>query len=86
VQGAWAHAKEMELHWKPWGFELDDVGFPGIRLWYGKQNEVGTAEMGKHMASRLEGAVYRDYEGESQYTMFRETRAMLKDLIGATNS
>jgi hypothetical protein len=86
VQGAWAYAKGMELHWKRWGFELEDVGFLGIRLWYGKQNEGGPAEMVKHMAIRLEGAVYGAHEGESQYIMFRETRAMLKDLIGATNS
>ncbi|ETN39163.1 uncharacterized protein HMPREF1541_05386 [Cyphellophora europaea CBS 101466] len=85
-QGAWAHAKGMEFHWRPWGFRLEDVAFPGrVRLWYGGEDVSATPAMGRFMAERLGGdAVYREFKGESHYTLWREgnLQAMLRDLLG----
>lgn len=80
MQDAWAHAKGMEVHWRPWGFRLEDVKFPGVRLWYGDKDVNTTPIMGRYMAERLEGAVYHEVEGESHFTLWREGR--LKEMIG----
>ncbi|RYP08964.1 hypothetical protein DL764_001575 [Monosporascus ibericus] len=83
VQGAWAHANGMEFHWRPWGFMLEDVAFPAIRLWYGENDVITTPAMGKYMAERPEKSVYREYVGESHYTIWREKnlKEMVRDLL-----
>lgn len=84
AQGAWAHAKGMELHWKSWGFKLEDVKFPALRLWYGEKDEGATPMMGRYMAERLKGSVYREFLGESHYTIWREgnLQDMVRHLLG----
>lgn len=84
IQGAWAHAKGMEIHWRPWGFRLEDVKFPGIKLWYGEKDVNTTPVMGKYMAERLEKSVYREFAGASHYTIWQEQnlREMVRELLG----
>lgn len=82
VQGAWAHAKGMELHWKSWGFPLEDVAFPAIKLWYGEKDTATTPVMGRFMADRLEGSVYKEFAGASHFTIWRDgnLQDMLREL------
>ncbi|KAM5383747.1 hypothetical protein ACJZ2D_001736 [Fusarium nematophilum] len=75
IQGAWAHAKGMGIHWRPWGFKVDDVGFPGIKLWYGGSDVSTTPKMGKYMAERLKGSVYKEFLEDSLDTIWREGNA-----------
>lgn len=72
VQGAWAHAKGMEFHWHPWGLRLEEVAFPGIKLWYGENDVSATPAMGQYMASRLKQSVYKEFVGDSHYTIWRD--------------
>ncbi|KAI8723087.1 AB hydrolase-1 domain-containing protein [Fusarium sp. LHS14.1] len=83
IQGAWAHAKGMELHWQPWGFKLEDVSFPSIKLWYGGRDKSTTPVMGKYMADRLEGSVYKEFPEDSHYTIWREgnLEKIVRDLL-----
>ncbi|GAW23055.1 hypothetical protein ANO14919_126030 [Xylariales sp. No.14919] len=85
VQGAWAHAKGMELHWRPWGFALEDVAFPGVRLWYASRDGSTTPVMGRFMADRLPRSVYKEFPGDSHFTIWRDgnLQEMLRDLLGA---
>lgn len=79
VQGAWAHAKGMELHWKSWGFTLEDMAFPAIKLWYGEKDTATTPAMGRFMADRLEGSVYKEFAGASHFTIWRDGN--LQDIL-----
>jgi pimeloyl-ACP methyl ester carboxylesterase len=83
AQGAVAHAKGIEVNLRPWGFRLEDVGFPKIRLWYGTEDVNTTPIMGRYMADRLPGAVYKEYKGKSHITIWDEEtlEEMLRDLV-----
>ena len=83
-QGAWAHAHGMAMHWKSWGFRLEDIGYPGIKLWYGGKDQSTTPIMGRYMAARLPDADYVEFPDDSHYTVWTENnlRAMIRSLIG----
>lgn len=83
AQGAWAHAKGIEVNQRPWGFRLDDIEFPGIKFWYGARDVNTPPAMGKYMAERLPDAVYKEYPGKSHLTIWNEENLeeMLKELV-----
>jgi pimeloyl-ACP methyl ester carboxylesterase len=85
AQGAGAHARGIAVNQRPWGFRLEDVAFPGIRLWYGSEDVNTTPAMGRYMADRLDRAVYREFEGRSHFTIWDEelVETMLEDLVGS---
>lgn len=84
AQGAWAHAKGIEVNQRSWGFRIDEVKFPGMRFWYGGRDVNTTPEMGRYMAERVEGAVYREFEGKSHLTIWDEggLEEMVGELVG----
>jgi pimeloyl-ACP methyl ester carboxylesterase len=64
-----------------WGFKLEEVQYPGIRLFYGTKDVNTPPAMGKYMAARLPQAVYKEYEGKSHFTMWNELEEMLGDML-----
>ncbi|EWY83893.1 hypothetical protein FOYG_13676 [Fusarium oxysporum NRRL 32931] len=84
AQGGVGHGLEMKLNTEPWGFNVEDIDYEGIRLWYGSADENTSPEMGRYMAGRLPKAVYKEYPGETHYTIWREelVTEFLKDLLG----
>jgi pimeloyl-ACP methyl ester carboxylesterase len=85
AQGAAAHARGIEVNMRNWGFDLADIKLPGIRLWYGSQDVHTPPAMGKYMAERLPGAVYKEYAGKTHLTIWDEEglEDMLGQLVGA---
>jgi pimeloyl-ACP methyl ester carboxylesterase len=83
AQGGAGHGLEMKLNTEPWGFNLKDIKYEGIRLWYGSADENTSPEMGRYMAERLPKAVYKEYPGETHYSIWREDllTEFLRDLI-----
>ncbi|KAG5779979.1 hypothetical protein H9Q73_006373 [Fusarium xylarioides] len=83
ARGGQGHGLEMKLNTEPWGFKLEDIKYEGIRLWYGSADENTSPEMGRYMAERLPKAVYKEYLGETHYSIWREDllTEFLKDLI-----
>ncbi|KAF5701833.1 proline iminopeptidase [Fusarium globosum] len=83
AQGGAGHGLEMKLNTEPWGFNLEDIEYESIRLWYGSADENTSPEMGRYMAERLPKAVYKEYSGETHYAIWREDllTEFLKDLI-----
>ncbi|RDL36549.1 Uncharacterized protein BP5553_05901 [Venustampulla echinocandica] len=75
------YVEDNKLATKHWGFDLDEVKYPGIRLWYGKQDVNTPPEMGRYMAARLSNAVLKEYEGKSHYTMWDHIEEMLGDML-----
>jgi pimeloyl-ACP methyl ester carboxylesterase len=70
--GSEGHKVDILLNTRSWGFDLGDVAYRGIRLWYGSDDENTPPEMGRHMASRLYGSTYREDQGESYYSIWRK--------------
>ncbi|KAF5986628.1 proline iminopeptidase [Fusarium coicis] len=72
AQGGAGHGLEMKLNTEPWGLNLQDINYEGIRLSYGSANENTSPEMGRSMAKRLSKAVYKEYPWETHYSIWRE--------------
>ncbi|KAL3451580.1 hypothetical protein BJX65DRAFT_268123 [Aspergillus insuetus] len=81
--GSTGHCEEVRLMVQPWGFHLEDVGFEGIRLWYGECDENTPPRMGRYMAERLPEAVYREFPGKSHYSIWCEETVedMVRELL-----
>lgn len=83
AQGARAHAKGIELNQRSWNFKLEDISFPGIKLWYGGEDVSTTPTMGRYMADRLTQSVYKEYKGKTHLTIWNEEclEGILRDLL-----
>ena len=69
IQGAKGNAKDGQLITSSWGFDLKDVAFKNIRMWYGTDDENTPIWMGREMAKILPQAELKEYEGESHFTI-----------------
>lgn len=85
AQGAAAHAYGIAVNMRSWGFKVEDIQFPGIKFWYGSDDMHTTPTMGKYMAERLPGSVYKEYLGKSHLTIWNkeDLEDMLRGLVGA---
>ncbi|KAF5659583.1 alpha beta hydrolase [Fusarium heterosporum] len=83
AQGGAGHGMEMKLNTKPWGFKVEDIDYEGIRLWYGAADENTPPEMGRYMAERLPKSLYKEYRGETHYSLWKENllTEFLRDLM-----
>lgn len=75
------YVEDSKLATKPWGFDLGEVQYPGIRLWYGKDDVNTPPQMGRYMAARLPDAVLTEYEGKSHFTMWDHVEEMLAEML-----
>jgi pimeloyl-ACP methyl ester carboxylesterase len=75
-----AWVADSKIATEQWGFELENVGYEGVRLWYGKEDVNTPPNAGRYMADRLPGAVYKEYEGRSHFTMWENIEEILTDM------
>ena len=68
-QGNDGPTEEIRLVTAPWGFELKDVGYEGVRFWYGSEDYNTPVLLGRRMTEQLRGAVMRVCEGDSHLTV-----------------
>jgi pimeloyl-ACP methyl ester carboxylesterase len=68
-QGIDAHVDDMRVLTRPWGFRIEDVGYEGVRLWYGGADINTPPRMGLHLARRLPRSVYKEYAGETHASL-----------------
>jgi pimeloyl-ACP methyl ester carboxylesterase len=80
-QGADGVTEDSTTATEPWGFELEEVDYPGIRLWYGSEDVNTPPHMGKWMSARLPQAIYREYPGKSHFTMWDHAEDVLSDML-----
>lgn len=64
-----------------WGFDVQDVGYPGVRLFYGSEDINTPPHFGKWMSQRLPQAVYKEYAGKSHFSMWDNIDEVLKDML-----
>lgn len=83
AQGASAHAYGIAVNMRSRGFRLEDISFPGVKLWYGSDDMHTTPTMGKYMSKRLAGSVYKEHQGRTHLTIWNKENLedMLSDLV-----
>ncbi|KAJ4141770.1 hypothetical protein NW768_000987 [Fusarium equiseti] len=83
ARGGAGHGLEMMLNTQPWGFRVEDIDYVGVKLWYGSDDENTPPEMGRYMADRLSKSIYKEYPGETHYSLWRDDllEEFLKDLV-----
>jgi pimeloyl-ACP methyl ester carboxylesterase len=81
-QGSRGMAQECKLMASGWGFKLEDVGYSGIRLWYGELDSHIPLEMAKNASSVLADSALEVFEGETHYTLLpNRAQQMLHEFI-----
>jgi pimeloyl-ACP methyl ester carboxylesterase len=83
VQGVDGAAHEARLLTTPWGFEVEDVRYEGVKLWYGDEDTNTPLETGMYMAQRLLGSKLKVYPGETHYMTAAPERGeeILKEMM-----
>ena len=83
AQGIDAHINDMSLLLRPWGFRIEDVGYEGVKLWYGGADINTPPSMGLHLARRLPKSIYKEYAGETHSSLLggEYLRGILNELI-----
>lgn len=81
---------EWRLYTRPWGFDLADVEAP-VRLWYGDQDGMAPAAMGRELARRLPRSMLTVLEDRAHLSVFvREAERYLvgvdRDELEAENA
>jgi pimeloyl-ACP methyl ester carboxylesterase len=85
-QGVDGHIEDSSVQLNDWGFRMEDVRYPGIKLWYGEKDVNTPPNMGKFLAARLEGSVYKEYPGKSHFTMWQHIEEILQDLLSTESA
>lgn len=83
AQGVDAHIDDMRVLTRPWGFRIEDVGYEGIKLWYGGADVNTPPRMGLHLARHLPRSIYKEYAGETHATLLggEYLRGILRELV-----
>ncbi|PHH65590.1 hypothetical protein CDD81_2025 [Ophiocordyceps australis] len=83
AHGIDAHVDDMRLLTRPWGFRIEEVGYEGVKLWYGSADTNTPADMGLYLARRLPKSIYKEYAGETHSSLLTSGhfRGILSDLI-----
>lgn len=83
AQGIDGHIDDMRVLTRPWGFRIQDVAYPGVMLWYGGADVNTPPSMGLYLARRLPKSLYKEYAGETHFSLLTGgyLRGMLSELI-----
>ncbi|KAF2870063.1 Alpha/Beta hydrolase protein [Massariosphaeria phaeospora] len=83
IQGADGYARDTKIVMGGWGFDVRDIKGEGgmVRLWWGVEDDLAPVGMGRWMGERVEGAVLREWVGETHWTLWeRRGGEILRDL------
>ncbi|KAE8322178.1 hypothetical protein BDV39DRAFT_210025 [Aspergillus sergii] len=69
AEGIDAGLDDMRLLTRPWGFRIEDVGYEGVKLWYGGADVNTPPCMGLYLARRLPRSIYKGYAGEDHISL-----------------
>lgn len=75
------YVEDSKISTGDWGFDLKDVDYSGVRLWYGSKDVNTTPQQGRYMAARLRDAVYKEYPGKTHFTMWDHIEEILTDML-----
>lgn len=80
-QGAQGYMAEGRIFTTPWGFELEDVLFDSVRLWYGTDDTQTPIGVGRYMAKYLPNSVLKEYPGLTHFSISDRSEEILMDLV-----
>ncbi|KAH7351204.1 Alpha/Beta hydrolase protein [Rhexocercosporidium sp. MPI-PUGE-AT-0058] len=80
------YVEDIKLVTGHWGYDLNDVGYEGVRLFYGKRDVNTPPALGRYMAARLPNSVLKEYDGKTHFTMWDHVEEMLLDMLGKTKT
>lgn len=73
---------ERRLLTSSWGFEVDEIPFEGVRLYYGTEDEHTPVTMGRYLAQSLKKAVLTECPGDTHWTITpNRSEDILKDVL-----
>ena len=81
AQGSEAFVQEAQLLTQDWGFRFEDVAYDRVQLWHGTLDKNAPVQMIRYMVERLPYTEFREYEGESHWTLHRHIEEILSDLV-----
>ncbi|KKY24096.1 putative alpha beta hydrolase [Phaeomoniella chlamydospora] len=80
--GSEGYLQDGRIMTADWGFELEEVPFEGVKLWWGTDDEHTPVRMGRFMASHLKNAKLKEFPGATHMTVFFLHREeILRDLL-----
>ncbi|KAL9096197.1 MAG: hypothetical protein Q9165_001720 [Trypethelium subeluteriae] len=75
-------ADDIRLMASSWGFTLEEVEFPGVRLWYRTDDRRMPVGIGRGMARRLPNAELTEYQGAFQFGIgIDHTEDVMRDIL-----
>ena len=82
AQGIDAHVEDMRVLTRPWGFDIEDVAYEGVKLWYGGADINTPPSMGLYLARRLIKSIYKEVAGETHASLLGgHLRGILSELV-----
>lgn len=73
-QGVKGFVEDGLLLMSNWGFEVKDIGFEGLLLWYGGADDHVPPRVGRWMKEQLPTAVLKVFEGENHSVVWLKHR------------
>lgn len=64
-----------------WGFKLDEISVPKLRLWYGTEDNHTPLSLGQYLADHIPNAVMKEFKGATHHTIHYRSSDILKDLV-----
>ena len=68
-QGSEGLAYEGRLLAGKWPFSLSEIGFEGLMMWYGSEDQNCPLDMGRKMADEMIGVDFKAFEGEAHLSI-----------------
>lgn len=79
--GAGAAVDDGRIVTSDWGFELDQISAKRLLLWYGTADCNTPVTSGRYIAEHVPGAILKEYDGDSHYTIHARATEIIRDLV-----
>lgn len=81
AQGAAGAVRDAQLTGQDWGFKTEDVTYDPILFWHGTKDINVPLAWVRPMAERLPHGVFKEYEGETHFTLVKHLEDILVELV-----
>jgi pimeloyl-ACP methyl ester carboxylesterase len=67
-----------------WGFSFEEVKCNPVRIWHGAKDTNAPVAMIRYMVQRLPHCIYREFQDDTHYTMFKHLEGAIAEIIPET--
>ncbi|KAA8642396.1 hypothetical protein EYZ11_006813 [Aspergillus tanneri] len=68
-EGSRGYVEDGKILTRPWGFDLKDIDFKGVRIFHGDSDQQAPIAMARWMAERIPGSVLTEWKDYSHFTI-----------------